>query len=105
MLFSILLASLFSTFLTLWFGSLFGRAFKRFSYKRICIGIILFIVIMIFLLAGPMGLVLGGIATCVGLIPPQVGVARVHLMGCLIFPIILFYMGIGDPLLQFLGVT
>jgi len=105
MLFSILLASVFSTYLTLYFGSLFGRLFRKFSYRRICIGIILFLVGMIFVLTGPFGLFLAGVATSVGLIPPLAGIARVHLMGSLIFPIILFYTGLSDALLTFLGVV
>ncbi|MCK5548289.1 MAG: tripartite tricarboxylate transporter permease, partial [Thermoplasmata archaeon] len=104
MLFSILLASLFSTYLTLYFGSLFGRVLSRFSYSRICIGIISFLFIMIFLLTGPFGILLALLSTCVGLIPPLIGVTRVHLMGCLLFPIILFYLGWSDAILAYLGV-
>jgi putative membrane protein len=104
MIFSILLASVISTYLTLYFGSLFGRLIKKLSYAKICLGIIVFLLILIFLLTGPFGLLVAGISTCVGLIPPMIGVTRVHLMGCLIFPIILFYLDLSDPLLSFLGV-
>jgi putative membrane protein len=105
MILSILLASIFSTYLTLYFGAMFGKVFRKLDYGRVCLGIIVFLVVMIFLLTGIMGLVLAAVATCVGMIPPQVGTTRVHLMGCLIFPIILFYIGVGDSLMMFLGVT
>jgi putative membrane protein len=48
---------------------------------------------MVFLLSGILGLVIAFLATCLGMIPPLVGVKRVHLMGCLIFPLIILFVG------------
>ena len=35
------------------------------------------------------------IAGVLGLVPPVAGVKRVHLMGCLIVPVVLLYIGVG----------
>jgi len=47
-----------------------------------------FLVLLTAILAGPVGLVVLVTATAVGLLPPLLGVRRVHLMGCLLVPVI-----------------
>ncbi|MCK4444872.1 MAG: tripartite tricarboxylate transporter permease, partial [Thermoplasmata archaeon] len=93
MLFSVLLAALVAFGLTHVLGKMFANRFSRVPYRKLVIGVLTYLVIMIFLFAGPLGLLIGGVATCVGLIPPLVGVKRVHLMGCLILPIMSFFVG------------
>ncbi|MCK5291805.1 MAG: tripartite tricarboxylate transporter permease [Thermoplasmata archaeon] len=93
MLFSVLLAALVAYGLTHVMGKMFARRFSRVPYKKLVIGVLSYLVIMIFLFSGPLGLVVGGVATCIGMIPPLIGVKRVHLMGCLILPIMTFFLG------------
>ncbi len=93
LLYSVILASAVAFFLTLYFGKLLSGIHKKVEYANISKAIIIFLVIMIFIFAGPLGLFVGLIATCIGLVPPLYGIKRVHLMGCIIFPIILFLMG------------
>lgn len=85
-----LVAALLSLWLTLFFGRVFARLCNRIPYQRITTFVILFLIFLLFLFSGPLGLLIGGVATCIGLLPPLLGVKRVHLMGCLILPIILF---------------
>lgn len=47
--------------------------------------------ILSFILAGPGGLVLLTLSTILGMVPGKVGVSRVHLTGCLLLPILLYY--------------
>jgi TctA family transporter len=93
MLFSVLLAALVAYGLTHVMGKMFAKRFSRVPYKKLVMGVLGYLVIMIFLFAGPLGLIVGGVATCVGMIPPLIGVKRVHLMGCLILPIMTFFLG------------
>jgi TctA family transporter len=93
MLFSVLLAAIVAYGLTHVMGKMFAKRFSRVPYKKLVMGVICYLVIMIFLFAGPLGLVVGGVATCIGMIPPLIGVKRVHLMGCLILPIMTFFLG------------
>ncbi|MFQ5885506.1 MAG: hypothetical protein ACE5IO_10455 [Thermoplasmata archaeon] len=72
---------------------MFARKFSNIPYHKLVITVLCFLIIMIFLFAGPLGLLVGAVATCIGLIPPLVGVKRVHLMGCLILPIMTFFLG------------
>jgi len=92
MLFSVLLAAMIAFGLTHVLGKMFANRFSRVPYNKLVIGVLTYLVIMIFLFAGPLGLLIGGVATCVGSIPPLVGVKRVHLMGCLILPIMSFFL-------------
>ncbi len=92
MLFSVLLAALVAFGLTHVLGKMFANRFSRVPYRKLVIAVLTYLVIMIFLFAGPLGLLIGGVATCIGLIPPLVGVKRVHLMGCLILPIMTFFV-------------
>lgn len=93
MLFSVLLAAIVAYGLTHVMGKMFAKRFSRVPYKKLVIGVLSYLVIMIFLFSGPLGLVVGGVATCIGMIPPLIGVKRVHLMGCLILPIMSFFLG------------
>jgi TctA family transporter len=93
MLFSVLLAALVAFGLTLLLGKMFARKFSKVPYHKLVIGVLCFLTVMIFVFAGPLGLLVGAVATSIGLIPPIVGVKRVHLMGCLIFPIMSFFLG------------
>ncbi len=92
MFISTLISAIFALFLTLYWGKRFARVCNRIAYQKLIHGVIIFLLAMILLFSGIFGLLIAGIATCIGLIPPLVGVRRVHLMGCLIIPIILFFL-------------
>jgi TctA family transporter len=95
MLASVFIAAIVALFLTLYFGKVFARIANKFPYRKMVLSVMIFLIVMIFFLSGPIGLFIAGIATCIGLIPPLLGLSRVHLMGVLMLPIIL--------VLQFLG--
>jgi TctA family transporter len=103
MLVSVLIAAIAALFLTLYFGRVFAKIANKFPYKKMVSTVIIFLIIMIFFLSGPIGLVIAAIAICMGLIPPLLGLSRVHLMGVLMFPIILFFLGLDTVILKFLG--
>ena len=66
----------------------FARAVSGRHWARVTDAVIGFLVLLTAILAGPVGLVVLVTATAVGLLPPLLGVRRVHLMGCLLVPVI-----------------
>ena len=65
---------------------------KRLDYKTINILMILLMLILIFLFSGFMGLFVAAIGISIGLIPNYVEIKRTHCMGCLVIPIIIYYL-------------
>lgn len=95
LLFSAVLAAAVSYPLTMRFGSFFLRKMEKVDYRRMSVFIIAFLAVLCLILAGPMGLYVGAIAAMIGIIPPLIGVNRVHLMGFLIIPVILYFLGVS----------
>jgi putative membrane protein len=88
-LMTVLLSGIFAFFITLRIGKAFARNLDRISYRSLALSIIIFLVILVLVFSGPLGIVIMLIATAIGLVPPLVGVKRVHLMGCLVLPLLL----------------
>ncbi|MEF8873502.1 MAG: tripartite tricarboxylate transporter permease [Candidatus Thermoplasmatota archaeon] len=102
LLFSVIVSGTVAHLLTLTLGKIFAGVHKKIEYSKMSKGIIVFLLILMILLSGPLGLMIGVIATSIGLIPPLYGLRRVHLMGCIIFPIMLFLLNLDTYLVQFL---
>ncbi|MDD4308739.1 MAG: tripartite tricarboxylate transporter permease, partial [Thermoplasmata archaeon] len=73
LLLSALVAGIVSIPLTLFFGKFFARRCSRVNYKLLVKSVIIFLLVMIALFAGLLGLIILAIATCVGMIPPLLG--------------------------------
>jgi len=70
----------------------FSSLITKINYRALVIGIISFIFILTIILCNPVGLVILIISTAVGLIPPEKGLPRIHSMGCLLVPIIIYFL-------------
>lgn len=92
MLMALLLGGTLSYFSTLYVGRLFAKHFSKIPYQPLVGGTILLIVILVFLFTGFTGLFILLIATFLGLLPVHWNVRRSHLMGVLLFPIILYFL-------------
>jgi len=68
---------------------LFARKCGKVRYGRLVRGVVVFLLLMILMLTGLLGLFVAGVAAAIGILPPLVGARRVHLMGSLILPAIL----------------
>lgn len=71
------------------------RLFQSIDYTVLTVGIILFLIALVILLTGLLGLLVLGVSTAIGLLAPLYGVKRSHLMGVLLLPLILFYTGLA----------
>ena len=92
LLLSALVAAIVSIPMALLFGKVFAKYCSKINYTMLVKCVIIFLLVMIVLFSGVLGLAILAVSTCVGMIPPLIGVKRVHLMGCLIVPVILFFV-------------
>ena len=92
LLFSAVLAGAIAYPLTLFFGSFFISRMEKTDYSRLSSLILVFVLALVLILAGPMGFFTASVAAMLGLIPPLTGTSRVHLMGFLILPTIIYFI-------------
>jgi len=92
MLLAVLLASIMGYALTIASGRVFLRLVTFFPVRRMNQVILMLILLLVSIFNGVPGFLLLMTCTCVGLLPPRLGIGRVHLTGCLLIPIILFFL-------------
>ncbi len=80
------------TFLTLILARAASKLITKINYKKLCLSIIILITIMVFIFSSYLGLLVLLISTSLGMIPPLKGISRSHLMGCLMIPVIIFFI-------------
>lgn len=78
--------------LALSLSKIFSKQIVKIKYGALCLSIILFVTLLVFIFSSWLGLFVLLVSTMVGLIPPLVNCGRNHLMGCLILPVILFFL-------------
>ncbi len=83
-----------SSILALRIGRAFMEVIGRVSYPKISVSIIGLLVFLVGFITGPFGLLVLFTATSLGLIAPLTRIKRSHLMGVLLVPLILFYLGV-----------
>jgi len=81
-----------STWLSLAVTRVFGRLFSSVNYRTVVLSVILFVATLVALFSGWLGIVVLLISTSVGLVAGLSGSARNHAMGCLILPVILYFL-------------
>jgi len=78
--------------LTLRISLVFSKYIVRVNYMAVVLGIIIFITILTFVFDGFLGLVVLLVATAIGLLASSWNIGKNHLMGCLILPVILYFI-------------
>lgn len=91
-IFSMLLTSVVSYHLLRRLGMKLAPIAGLMGSRRATVACIVFVVALSMLLTGSRGLLLLATATSLGLIPPRLGVRRIHLMGCLLVPISVLFL-------------
>ncbi|MFC1696787.1 tripartite tricarboxylate transporter permease [Nanoarchaeota archaeon] len=87
-----LIAGSIAVFLTLKIAKIFCNLISKVNYKKLVLSIILFIILMCFILTGPLGFFILIVSTGLGMIPAIVKCTRTHSMGCLLLPVILYFI-------------
>ena len=91
-LITILISGIISYFLTLFLAELFSKNIQKINYKQMSIGILFFLFIMVFLFTGILGIFIFILSIITGIFCISLGTRRTNMMGCLLFPIIIFYL-------------
>ncbi len=78
--------------LTINISKIFAKVIVKVKYSYIVWGIIFFITLLTAYFDGFLGLIILGTATALGLISSVWGVGKNHLMGCLLIPVILYFV-------------
>ncbi len=78
--------------LTLFFARHFARWMENVDYKKLCLCVILIIVVLVPLISGWMGLLVLVVSTFAGMIAPLTNVSRSNAMGCLLLPVIIWFL-------------
>ena len=87
-----LIAGGFATWITLGTARLFSRLLTKVNYKAMVISVIIFVTVLVGIFSGFLGLLVLVISTSVGIVAATSGCARNHAMGCLILPVILYFL-------------
>jgi len=89
---AIMFAGGIATFLALYLAKFFIKLVEKVNYSYLAISVIILITILVFYFSSWMGLLILVIATAIGIVPNIVNVKRSHSMGCLMLPVILFFI-------------
>jgi putative membrane protein len=81
-----------ATLLALKISKVFARLIAKVSYTKIILAILIFITALTFIFDTVPGLIVLITSTAIGILASQLGVGKNHLMGCLILPVILFFI-------------
>ncbi|HLC73163.1 MAG TPA: hypothetical protein VJH20_00835, partial [Candidatus Nanoarchaeia archaeon] len=85
-----LLSAGISSIITLYATRFIANKISKLNYKKIGIIVSIFIVLLVTIVSGPLGLFILLISTIIGTLPVFFKVSRSQLMGCLIIPVIIY---------------
>ena len=88
----VLISGVISFFLTMFLAKFLSQRMEKVNYTFLSVGTLIFLVIIVFLVSGFLGLTIFIAATFTGIYSISLGVRRTNMMGCLIIPTILFYL-------------
>jgi putative membrane protein len=72
-------------------------------YRALCGSVLVLVSGLVFMYSGPVGLLVFGTSTAVGMLPAYVRVKRTHCMGVIMLPCILYFAGAKSGVLSALG--
>ncbi|MBT3394873.1 hypothetical protein HOA59_01600 [archaeon] len=82
-----------ATVLTIKIAKIFANIMSKINYQKLIISVISLIVLMVFIISSQFtGLLILLISTFTGMLPVKLGIGRNHLMGCLLLPVILYFI-------------
>ena len=87
-----LIAAAGATILTLKFAKIFSNFMSKINYSKLCLFVIVLIIVLVIIITGWLGALVLVVSTSIGLIPNLTNLGKSHLMGCLMLPVILFFL-------------
>lgn len=92
LMFVSLIAGCLGVFLTMMFARVFSKIITKINYALLCSLIIAFVTCLVFTFSSWLGLLVLVTSTAIGLIPGPLQIGRNHAMGCLLLPVILYFL-------------
>ncbi|ODS36379.1 MAG: hypothetical protein A7316_10055 [Candidatus Altiarchaeales archaeon WOR_SM1_86-2] len=86
--------AIFATLLHIKIGKLMLKFYDKIDYVTLCAASFTLIIILIFIFTGIFGVMIGLLALLIGMLPILSGISRTHVVGVLIFPTVLYFMGV-----------
>ena len=87
-----LISGIIAIFITLKLAKVFSSLITKINYQKLCICIIILLILITIWLSSWLGLLILVIGSFICILPPLLGIGRNHLMGCLLLPVILFFL-------------
>ncbi|MDP3698093.1 MAG: tripartite tricarboxylate transporter permease [Nanoarchaeota archaeon] len=81
-----------ASLLTIYLSKIFAKYIVKVNYTKLLSGIIIFITLLTLYFDGFIGFTILLTATAIGLVTTAFGIGKNHLMGCLILPVILYFV-------------
>ena len=77
---------------TLWLSKKFCKILPKINYPLLIKFVLCFIALLVLFIDGPLGILVLAVATALGIMATSWGIAKHHLMGCLLVPVILYFI-------------
>jgi len=87
-----LAAVMISIIVTLKLGKIVAVNITKIKYKKLSLAVFLILIALVGIFSRFSGLLVLSVATAIGLIAPKVGIKRIHAMGVLAIPIVLYFI-------------
>jgi putative membrane protein len=87
-----LIAIAISAIVTLWLGKIIAKRIAKIKYRKLSFFVLIILILLAGFFGGLLGLFVLSVSTAIGLIAPKVGIKRIHAMGCLAIPIVLYFI-------------
>lgn len=79
-------------FISLFFAKFFSNKITKIKYKTLCLAILLFLFVITPVISGWLALLVLIAGTSLGILTSLLGIKKIHMMGSLLLPVILWYL-------------
>lgn len=87
-----LVAGSLALFLTLFLAKGFAKGIVKLNYKWLCLTILIFLAVMTVFLSSWLALIVFISGAAIGIVTSIIGIRKMHMMGCLMIPVIIWYL-------------
>ncbi len=87
----IILVSIVSYFATIYLGDRISKLLSGINYSKLCVAVFVLLIILVFSFTGWFGLIIFMISITVGMIAPYAKIRKIHCMGVIMLPVILYF--------------
>jgi putative membrane protein len=93
LLFAVLISGILSFFITKFITKKFAQKITKINYSILSIGTLIFLSIIVLIFSGFLGLLILAASTFTGIYFNSLQIKKTHMMGCLLVPTIIYYLG------------